>query len=212
MATATQPLTHCPTCGVKLHRTDLSLCAYCAAPLRMGAASAPADDETAKLLKKIEAHPLYAAALTWSPIDPLVERKAARLHAWGMATLVVLALSLVVAALFFEGPFLGRPPVLGSVVLAAIAIFLFAGAVTLRGNSKHQPMLRRPARVLDRKSRTELSEKVGATTYYFQLRFSDGSEGEFKLTGRGVMYEPPTVGASGVAYTRGETLLEFKRF
>ncbi len=211
MSTATQPLTHCPTCGVKLHRTDLSLCAYCAAPLRMGAAAAPPDDETAKLLKKIESHPLYPAALTWSPIDPLVERKAARLHAWGMFTLIVLTFSVVVAAQFFEGPFLGRPPVLGSVVLSAIAIFLFAGAVTIRGNAKHQPMLRRAARVLDRKSRTEYSDKVGATTYYFQLRFPDGSEGEFKLTGRGVMYEPPTVGASGVAYTRGDTLLEFKR-
>jgi hypothetical protein len=211
MATATQPLTHCPTCGVKLHRTDLSLCAYCAAPLRMGASAAPPDDETAKLLKKIEAHPLYAAALTWSPIDPLVEKRALKLHSLGMLTLVVLGLSLAVAALFFDGPFLGRPPVLGSVVLAAIAIFLFAGAVTLRGNSKHQPMLRRSARVLDRKSRTEVSDKVGATTYLFQLRFADGSEGEFKLTGRGVMYEPPTVGASGVAYTRGDTLLEFKR-
>jgi len=211
MTTATQPLTHCPTCGVKLHRTDLSLCAYCAAPLRMGAAAAPPDDETAKLLERIASHPLFAAALTWSPIDPLVERKAARLHAWGTFTLAALALSLLVAAAFFEGPFLGRPPVLGSVVLCAIAIFLFAGAVTMRGNAKHQEMLRRPARVLDRRSRTESSEKVGATTYYFQLRFGDGSEGEFRLTGRGVMYEPPTVGASGVAYTRGDTLLEFKR-
>lgn len=211
MATATEPLTHCPTCGVKLHRTDLSLCAYCAAPLRMGGSAAPADDETAKLLKKIEAHPLYAAALTWSPIDPIVERKAQKLHAWGSVTIVALLASLAIAALFFEGSFLGRPPVLGSVVLAAIAIFLFAGAVTMRGNAKHQPMLRRPARVLDRRSRTEYSDNVGATTYYFQLRFHDGSEGEFKLTGRGVMYEPPTVGASGVAYTRGDTLLEFKR-
>jgi len=211
MATAAQPLTHCPTCGVKLHRTDLSLCAYCAAPLRIGANAAPADDETARLLKKIEAHPLYAAALTWSPIDPIVERKAERLHSYGVVTLVLLAVSVVFAALFFHGPFLARPPVLGSVVLAAIAIFLFGGAATIRGNSKHEPMLRRPARVLDRRSKTEVSDKVGATTYIFQLRFGDGSEGEFQLVGRGVMYEPPTVGASGVAYTRGETLLEFKR-
>lgn len=211
MAAETQTLTHCPTCGVKLHRTDLSLCAYCASPLRLGANATPPDDETARLLKKIEAHPLFAAALTWSPIDPLVERRAQKLHVLGVASLVVLAVSVLVAALFFEGPFLGRPPVLASVVITAVAIFLFAGAVTIRGNARHQPMLRRPARVLDRRSKTEISEKVGSTTYFFQLRFGDGSEGEFKLTGRGVMYEPPTVGASGVAYTRGDTLLEFKR-
>ena len=41
MTTGTAQLTHCPTCGVKLHRTDLSLCAYCASPLKLGNASAP---------------------------------------------------------------------------------------------------------------------------------------------------------------------------
>jgi hypothetical protein len=125
----------------------------------------------------------------------------------------VLALGCCAGAAFMEqGGYIGRWPVLVAVVLIAIAIFLLAGAVTIRGNARNAPMLRRPARVLDRKSRTALSDEVGATTYFFQLRFADGSEGEFRLAGRGTMYEPPTVGASGLAYTRGDTLLEFKRF
>jgi hypothetical protein len=73
-------------------------------------------------------------------------------------------------------------------------------------------MLKRPARVLDRRSRTELSDRVGATLYFFDLRFADGSRGEFHMQGRGTMYEPPTVGASGIAYTRGDSLIEFRRF
>ena len=211
-AMADAPLTHCPTCGVKLHRTDLSLCAYCAAPLRMGASSAPPDDETQRLLAKIQAHPAYATALQWSPIEPAVEAKAGQLQLWGWVV-VTLALAFCVGAAFMDGGgYIGRWPVLVAVVLIAIAIFLLAGAVTIRGNARNAPMLRRPARVLDRRSRTDLSDEVGATSYFFQLRFADGSEGEFRMQGRGTMYEPPTIGASGLAYTRGSSLLEFKRF
>ncbi|MCC7011772.1 MAG: hypothetical protein IT454_04340 [Planctomycetes bacterium] len=212
MATTSAPLTNCPTCGVKLHRTDLSLCAYCAAPLRMGASTAAPDDETQRLFAKIQNHPSFAAAMTWTPLEPEVDAKATRLAAWGWM-FVALAVAFCVGAAFMDkGGYIGRWPVLVAVLWIAISIFLLAGAVTVRGNAKHATILRRPARVLDRRSRTELSEKLGATTYYFQLRCSDGSEGEFRFTGRGTLYEPPTVGASGIAYTRGDTLIEFKRF
>jgi hypothetical protein len=212
MADASATLTHCPTCGVKLHRTDLSLCAYCAAPLRMGANTAPPDDETQRLFAKIESHPGFAAAMQWSPIEPALEAKAARLSAWGWLCVLVAAAFCTGAAFMESGGYIGRWPVLAAVVVLAAATFLLAGAATVRGNARHAAMLRRPARVLDRRSRTEFSEAVGATTYFFQLRFSDGSEGEFRFPGRGTMYEPPTVGAAGIAYTRGAELIEFKRF
>ena len=212
MAAEIAKLTHCPTCGVKLHRTDLSLCAYCAAPLSIGGAAAPPDDETQRLFAKIQAHPAYADALKWTPIDPRTEARAARLQNWGVAFVALTLLSIVFAAIAGSGPFLARPPVLGSVVLTAIAIFLLAGAVTVRGNALHEALLRRPARVLDRRSKTDVKGKTGATTYTFQLRFADGSEGEFQMPGRGTLYEPPTVGATGLAYTRGADLIEFKRF
>lgn len=207
-----EPLTHCPTCGVKLHRTDLSLCAYCAAPLRMGSAAAPPDDETQRLFAKLMAHPSYPAALEWSPIEPEIDAKATRLNAWGSLNVAIAAALCVGAAFMDGGGYIGRWPVLAAVFFIAFAIFLLAGAVTIRGNAQNAPMLRRPARVLDRKSRTGLSDKVGTTTYFFKLRFADGSEGEFRMVGRGTMYEPPTVGATGLAYSRGENLLEFKRF
>jgi len=212
MAVESTPLTRCPTCGVKLHRTDLSLCAYCASPLRSGADSAPPDDETQRLFAKIEAHPSYAAAMSWTPIEAEVEARARRLALLGWLT-VAIALALCIGAAFMDrGGYIGRWPVLAAVVVIAISIFLLAGAVTVRGNARLQPILRRPARVLDRHSRTELSGRTGATVYTFRMRFADGSEGEFRFRGRGTLYEPPTVGATGLAYTRGETLVEFKRF
>lgn len=211
MATTSATLTHCPTCGVKLHRTDLSLCAYCAAPLRMGSSATPPDDETQRLFAKIQAHPSFAAAMTWTPIEPEVDAKAARLSFWGWIN-VAIALALCVGAAFMDkGGYIGRWPVLAAVVFIAISIFLLAGGVTVRGNARTENILRRPARVLDRRSRTALSDETGATTYFFQLRFADGSEGEFRFPGRGTMYEPPTVGASGIAYTHGDRMIEFKR-
>src|SRR5688572_10298753 len=82
MTSQTATLTHCPTCGVKLERPELSLCAYCASPLRVGPVEVP-NDETQKRLAKVRAHADFAAAQAWLPLDPLFERKAARQALWG---------------------------------------------------------------------------------------------------------------------------------
>src|SRR5687767_1942547 len=87
MATQTAPLTHCPTCGVKLERPELSLCAYCASPLRVGPIEVP-NDETQKRLAKVRAHADFAAALSWLPVDPLFENKAARSWSRGWALIL----------------------------------------------------------------------------------------------------------------------------
>lgn len=211
MTTETAPLTHCPTCGVKLHRTDLSLCAYCASPLRMGVTSQPPDDETAKLLAKLEQHPNYAVALRWTPIESSTEARIARWKGFGALAIVLALLTVVVSALRAQGSFWRRAPTLVAVALAVLGVLmLIAGSLTHR-SALAKPLLRRAARVLDRRSRTELTDHVGATTYFFQLRFADGSEGEFRFAGRGTLYEPPTVGATGIVYTRGPEMIEFRR-
>jgi hypothetical protein len=95
--------------------------------------------------------------------------------------------------------------------LAVLGVLLLLAASLTHKHALTRPMLRRPARVLDRTSCTELTDQIGATTYTFKLRFADGGEGEFRFVGRGVMYEPPTVGATGIAYTRGQEMIEFRR-
>jgi hypothetical protein len=212
MAAEIATLTHCPTCGVKLHRTDLSLCAYCASPLRMGASAAPADDETARLLVKITQHPGYEAALRWTPMEPRVEARAARFRSWGSAALLLGGVSVLLSVLRAGGSLITRPlTIVGFALLLCGASLLSVGA-SIRRRALALVLLRRPARVLDRRSETAPQGNVGGTTYFFQLRFGDGSEGVFRFPGRGTMYEPPTIGATGLAYTRGEELIEFKRF
>jgi hypothetical protein len=78
----------------------------------------------------------------------------------------------------------------------------------LRRSSDAQLLLRRPAHVVVRRS--EMSPK-GETSYWFMLRFDDGSEGEFRRPGLGTAYEPMANGYSGIAYTRGVELVDFRR-
>ena len=75
MTSTTATLTHCPTCGVKLERPELSMCAYCASPLRVGPVEVP-NDETQKRLAKVRSHADFAAAQSWLPIDPLLDRRS----------------------------------------------------------------------------------------------------------------------------------------
>lgn len=209
MATQTAPLTHCPTCGVKLERPELSMCAYCASPLRVGPVEVP-NDETQKRLAKVRAHADFQVAQSWMPIDPLLENKARRLGGLGWAALlgglaVGAIAGLRLRALEPVAPFLVAAG------LALVGAVLLAQAAAVRARHRRTPMLKRAAYVLDRRSETNTHGGVGSTTYVFKIRFEDGSEGEFSHIGRGSMYEPPANGAAGVAYTRAARMLEFRR-
>jgi hypothetical protein len=172
------------------------------------------NDETQKRLAKVRAHADFAAALAWRPVDPLFERQARRHAAIGWTALAAgtcLALGLWLARpeSVTQDP---RPPyeVAGAAVALAGAVFLgLAGRA--RAEHRRTPMLKRAAYVLDRRSLTNEQGGVGSTTYFFRIRFEDGSEGEFSHVGRGSMYEPPANGAAGVAYTRGARMIEFRR-
>ena len=74
-----------------------------------------------------------------------------------------------------------------------------------------RPLLKRPARVADRRSETTIRGSRGDTTYFFDLEFEDGSRAEFRFPGRGAADNPLTNGVTGIAYTRGVELVAFKR-
>ena len=205
MATHTAPQTQCPTCGVKLERPELSLCAYCASPLRVGPVEVP-NDETQKRLAKVVAHADFAAAQRWLPIDPVFESKAARLGGAGWILVAFAAVAALIAT-----SWLGPATFVSAGVMFVIGIGLLAQAAGTRRTHRGTPMLKRAAYVLDRRSQTNEKGGVGSTTYIFKIRFEDGSEGEFAHLGRGSMYEPPANGAAGVAYTRGPRMIEFRR-
>lgn len=207
MSTAATVRTHCPNCGAKLHRTDLSLCAYCATPLGIADAKAPVDPAVIERLQRMRQHKSYAAAMEFVPPDQSVERRAGRLLSLGTVTIAAGMLVGGLGAIVSEGELLAAGPILGgALVLVGLATLLRPAG--LRAAHKKAPMLRRPAIVAQRRSETALE---GAVTYYFTLRFDDGSEGEFVWPGQGTMYEPLSNGYTGVAYTRGAHLIDFRR-
>jgi hypothetical protein len=211
MPTEAPARTHCPNCGAKLHRQDLSLCAYCATPLTLGGKVETSGDETAKRLQRLRDHAAFATAMSWTPRDPEVELHAERLRARGWILVVIFVAVLAYAALL-SSP-LTRPSVLTGALAAslALAILNFVRAATIQRRSLALPVLRRPALVVDRRSVTSEKAGPGATIYFFTLHFDDASEGEFRWPGQGTMYEPMPNGTTGLAYTRGERLIEFKK-
>jgi hypothetical protein len=208
MSTQAPAKTHCPNCGAKLHRPDLSLCAYCAMPLDIAGGATKVDDETIARLKRMREHAVFPAAMEFTPRDPRVEKKASKLLAWGSVALVLalLAGAWWVVAQVSKSP--GTIPAVIAGALLAVSIVLLVVPGWMRRASDARPLLRRPAIVVVRRS--EMSEK-GDTSYWFTLRFDDGSEGEFRRPGLGTMYEPMANGYSGIAYTRGVELVDFRK-
>ncbi len=215
MATEAPARTHCPNCGAQLKRADLSLCAYCAMPLAMGG-KAVADDETTQRLKRMREHPNFAAAQAFVPLDPVVEQRVAKLRNRGLVVvlagvavaLVVVATQVLGSGLDWKSPWL----YLGDAI-ALVGVLLIVGANAARKNSGGgKPLFVRPAIVAERRSETDQEGRWGAkTTYYFTLRFDDGSEGEFRWPGQGLSNEPMTNGQTGIAYTRGADLIAYRK-
>ena len=99
--------------------------------------------------------------------------------------------------------------------LAGLAAVGFGARGFLQGTSERAKVLansleRRPALVADRRSETLAKWSGGRTTYYFQLEFDDGTNGEFRYPGRGVQDDLLVKGVTGVAFLRGDTLIAWK--
>lgn len=209
MATEAPTKTNCPNCGARLARQDLSLCAYCATPLQIGAKSAPASDETTLRLQRLREHAAWPQAMTWTPIEPDILDRTSR--AKSIATLLFFLAAISVAIGIWRGATWNGPWMIAATVMATTAIALVLSASVARSRAHVRPMLRRPALVVSRGSKTLAKGSRGATTYYFLLRFDDGSEGEFSWRGQGTAIEPHPNGTTGIAYTRGERLIELRR-
>jgi len=118
---------------------------------------------------------------------------------------------LAVAAGFLRGQqsLLTHPMfLLGALAVAIGARFWWRGADTMRRETA-PPLVRRAALILDRRSNTALEGWWGHTTYYFSLEFPDGTTAEYAYIGRGASEDLYVNGMTGVAYTRGDRLLDF---
>ncbi|QDU65941.1 hypothetical protein [Engelhardtia mirabilis] len=162
-----------------------------------------------KRLARIHEHKDYPKALEHVPPTEEDLEAAARSTRRGAMLAVVAAL---VGALAVT-----REGLAGQVVFGAIAIAaaVFAARAFLAGGKQRSEVLahgleRRAALVADRRSETTASWAGGRTTYYFQLEFDNGENGEFRYPGRGVQDDLLVKGNTGVAFLRGRTLIAWK--
>jgi hypothetical protein len=206
-SSATSAPALCPTCGAKRTRPDSTLCAYCATPFGLVGAAPKQEgtDPNLARLARMKDQPGYDEAVAWVPLESpryqaLEDRKR---HGFG---------ALLAAALFAGATALWLPAWTYGLagVMALLGIVLFATAARGQARVLSRPLLKRAAIVTDRRSETALGYWNGQTTYFFDLTFEDGSEGEFLWPGRGVDHQPLVKGATGLAFTRGEMLLGFR--
>lgn len=209
-ATTAEETKSCPTCGARISRPHLSLCAYCGSPLALGAARSQAKDHAAmKRLAAMREHASFPEAERWSPPDG-PQGTAARARMRVAAALALVAVAIAAASLAALGT---RPAGLVPLGLAAlgllVALVVWARAAGVLRGLRSLPVQARPALVVERRSRTKLDEG-GHTTYYFDLMFEDGAVGEFRYPGRGGNQELLVAGNTGMAYTRRDELLAFR--
>jgi hypothetical protein len=208
--TTAAPRTHCPNCGAALKRPDLSLCAYCATPLQLGGKVEGPRDETIARLKRLREKPEFETLAKWEPQDQEYLAKARHLR--GLAaiwfTLTIVGGLVAWARAGSSGAAIWYAL---TAVWLVVTILHLARAAKIQRTGTDRPMLRRPAIVVERRSETAAELSENPTVYFFSLRFDDGSEGEFRWPGQGTLYEPLTNGMTGIAFTRGERLVEFRR-
>lgn len=210
---ATTQRTHCPTCGAKIARPDLSICSYCLTPLSLGSERKPRDSATTQRLAKMREHPDFAPAQAWDPPEGLEYRRAARRQGLGLMAVVlggaVAVCAVLVSSTASASAFFSSVPGVAAIGLVVLGLTLWILGARERRRIVSLPLLKRPALVTSRRSETS-AEGGGETVYTFSLEFEDGSEGDFRFRGLGASHDPLVAGNLGVAYTRRETLLAFR--
>ena len=188
----------------------MSICPYCVTPLQ---SSSPRDadrDPILERLARMEEKPEFAEALAedapWSPEYARARNRRTQGTVLAVLGLVLLALP----ALFSGGWSFGFTAALGGIV-ALVGLVLVARDLATSRALEARSVLKRSACVIERRSESRSGGGGSELTYFFDIQFGDGSEGEFFYPGRGVAEELYANGLTGVAYTRGQELLSIKR-
>lgn len=209
--------TQCPNCGMKVTRPDMPYCIYCGGHFQWFDSGDVSDRKTKSMerLARMKEHADYNGAIEWDPPMPPEYHQAGRALKAGLAT--AFAGALLVGAVLLAGrgeEGLGVSHYIG--ILLGAALFLVGAWRALkqkkfRSQFAARPLLKRSAVVADRRSETRMLFTEGITTYFFELEFEDGFSAEFRYPGRGGHTDPLHKGITGVAYTRGTDLVDFRQ-
>ncbi|MDP6540061.1 MAG: hypothetical protein QF903_12750 [Planctomycetota bacterium] len=212
MATTTENTVLCAGCGAKIPRT-VSICPYCVTPTQAPEAATGVAEATRERLGRMQEKEEFALAMQWTPPPGPAPPRALRRGRRGNSLLVVAGLVFLGGSVWSEGPrvWLSTPLVVLPLALVAWGLTDLLAVRRARAELARGELIRRAARIAGRRSETTVHRNRGETTYFFQIEFADGTEGEFAFPGRGASHEPLTAGVTGVAYTRGPRLLAFER-
>lgn len=195
---------------MKINRDDLSLCSYCGAPVQLGEQKARIS-ALQKRLGKMPEHKNFEAAMAYQPgeseqfMEGLRDRSIARWWAAATVASAAWALTLILA----HGQIFSLPMILQLVFLLLTIKYGLRAKKTCT-EAAAMPLLKRIAIVHERRSETTYKGSTGKTVYFFDIEFADGGRAEFRQPGRGPQFEPLVNGNTGIAYSRGSDLLEFK--
>lgn len=212
MTTTQAKRTHCQNCGMKLPEQPLSLCAYCAMPLDVGAEAASEGGESpnAGRIARISEHKTFEDAMAWEPPEGPDYWNALR-SAWRGKFFLFSSIGVFLyGALTAASAFLTSWPFFVGIGLVAIGVYHLLQGAKAKKAALAIPLLRRPGLITDRRSETAIGTMSGSTTYYFAIEFENGIQGEFTYPGRGSHEDPYSTNLPGIAYTRGPVLIAFK--
>ncbi len=205
--TATAPK-RCANCKAQLPDTPVSICPYCVMPITEGGDDQGRESKNAPRLSKIRASEAFASAQTTAPPETPAYQEGVKLSQVG-STLAVLGVILGGVGYALEGLHTLAYTLAGA--LTSIGIIQVVRGNRLKGTELAPELLCRPAIILSRRSEVTLRGYSGDTTYFFELELEGGAIAEFAYPGRGPSANVYTNNLSGIAYTRGGNLLEFKQ-
>jgi hypothetical protein len=180
-------------------------------PLDLADGASERESKNTARIRKVAEGKGYEEALAATPPESPLWMRGWRMAYQGKSALILAIPAFVMGLAWGNGPIGLR---LGSVLAYALAAFgvvrILIGS-KLRTRATQAGLLKRSAYIQDRRSETTLRGWGGETRYYFLLEFEDGGIAEFGMDGRGTGEEPYPSGIFGVAYTRGQELLDFQQ-
>ncbi|MFT7667756.1 MAG: hypothetical protein ACI8X5_000440 [Planctomycetota bacterium] len=202
-------ITVCPECGASIPKAGMSLCPYCASPLKKDPGKDQDRNPIVERLLKMEDKDEFNEALCETPPWTPEYGVASNRRAQGTALMIAGALMVLPKFIFAASATITILLSLG-ILIALLGLWMAFSARAILSRLDGVKIVKRSAFIIQRRSETGL-KSGGSVTYHYTIQFGDGSEGEFSYVGRGVSEEPYTNGMTGVANTRGQELLHMVR-
>lgn len=200
-------VTRCPHCGASLQSRTARFCEFCGTELPRKAPAQPArfGDLPARFAE-LESHPSLGELQRHEP--SAASHQAANLFGVLFA-LVFMGVAVVMFAAFqasAPAPFSFFP-----LIFLAAGGFLLVKTLTRTSRLASAELTRVPALVVDERIQVSggSGDSSSHTTYYVSLETADGERVEYESRGR--LNGAITSGDMGLAYLKGEILLDFKR-